>query len=67
MIDPEIIPMWYAHKPAMSLSGYGQGALEFTDETINFKEKGIDVSEMLLHGAQCLVAFSPEAFIKIDR
>ena len=68
MIDPEIRPHYYSDKPAMSVSAFGpsQGC-ELTDETISFKEKNIDRSEILYHTAQFLKSDYPDKYKMIDK
>lgn len=65
MIDPEI-KNTFSDKPAMFVSAYGPGTLEFSDATNALKDKGIDISEFLLHAAQFVVAFSADCFKVID-
>ena len=50
----------------MFVSAYGPGTLEFSNATNALKDKGIDISEFLLHAAQFVVAFSADCFKVID-
>ncbi len=65
MIDPDINNT-FSDKPAISVSAYGPETLEFSDETNSLTNKGIDISEFLLHSAQFVVAFIPDCIKVID-
>ena len=51
----------------MSVSAFGPTICELTDETISFKEKNIDRSEILYHTAQFLKSDYPDKYKMIDK